>query len=332
MTRSPRIFLKPPGTRSIWTLICLLVLLVIIAASCSQPTPTPSVGEHATLLVDPGWPLAGAVTWSPTGDNLAITATARNDFAKIHILDLQTEDLRLLVETQEFHGEIHAETWSPDGKHLVFSSKGGGRDFKRGIWVVDVEGLADPKFLVEGISAAWSPEGGLAIIKIKVGYNNNIISIFLFDPETNEKTVVFRQSGITFSGLSWSPDGTRLVFALEEGHGNLGGNIYIVDTITEEAVKLIAGDNNLGPAWSPTGDMIAYITVDREPSIPTYPMHIMKSDGSCDIEVPGMLDAYNPTWSPDGRQIAFIADGGVYKVDLTEVFGDSFLTEGLPCP
>ena len=57
----------------------------------------------------------------------------------------------------------------------------------------------------------------------------------------------------------------------------------------------------------------------------------MRSDGTCDIEVPDVVDVVNPYWSPDGTQIAFVGDGDIYLLDLVDVFGDAFHSKDFPC-
>ena len=110
-----------------------------------------------------------------------------------------------------------------------------------------------------------------------------------------------------------------------------GGYIYVLDVETEEVVKITTDRINLYPSWSPIADLIAYQR-DSERYRLVNELHLMKSDGSCDVQVtPDGVSVWNPVWSPDGTQIAFVGDGGVYLIDLVEVFGEAYHSKDFPC-
>ncbi len=60
------------------------------------------------------------------------------------------------------------------------------------------------------------------------------------------------------------------------------------------------------PAWSPRGDLIAFVRPVRGNNVDSYEIFVMNIDGSDVRRLTrnGVVDS-SPTWSPDGRRIAF---------------------------
>jgi eukaryotic-like serine/threonine-protein kinase len=114
-----------------------------------------------------------------------------------------------------------------------------------------------------------------------------------------------RGSGFDNREPAWSPDGARLAFRSERD----GGGLFVMGASGEALRKLIP--EGFDPAWSPDGKWIAY---DDGPSDDPY--HMLGSVNSIhSVDVAsgatrviysgGSLGAALPSWSPDGRRIAF---------------------------
>ena len=113
-----------------------------------------------------------------------------------------------------------------------------------------------------------------------------------------------------------SPDGTRLAFEV------LGGDLYVVNVDGSELVNLGRGNR---PQWAPDSRHLVYmITEDDGHQFTSSDIYCVMVDGSEKVAItstPGRLEM-NPSWSPDGKFIAFdtMDEGAIYvvRVELVE--------------
>ena len=130
---------------------------------------------------------------------------------------------------------------------------------------------------------------------------------------------------------AWSPDGRTIVF-VSWRDGN--GEVYAMDAngsgprnLTQNPAK-----KDVRPAWSPDGRRIAFVSSrDRhqrmQPGLRTPPeqsdIYVMNADGSRkrNLTRDRASDDY-PTWSPDGRRIAFLHGRGRGRGQLYVVNAD----------
>jgi Tol biopolymer transport system component len=133
-----------------------------------------------------------------------------------------------------------------------------------------------------------------------------------------------------FLGPALSPDGTRVVYLSEAGLFAI--EMYLADAITGKPIKkLVSGtrDPHLeslqfihsAGAWDAGGTRVAFGAVVRgRPALRI--VNAASGDLEREIPFPALGEIFNPTWSPDGRAIAFSAQvGGVTDLFTYELEG-----------
>ncbi len=220
---------------------------------------------------------------------------------------------------------------SPDGTRLAFTVSEIDRDaddYRTSVWVALIDATADihPRQLTNGpkkdASPRWSPDGKTIA--------------FLSDRERDKPQLyVMPSAGGTARRLtdrplgvlpaSWSPDGTRLLRweqrprHVTKASYKADGQGYTFDARTHLFVAEVAngmlrqitdGDvEDRAESWSPDGTRIAWSrTRGGRTEYNWSDIHVANADGSNAKQLTTDVGrATSPTWSPDGKWIAFYA-------------------------
>jgi TolB protein len=108
--------------------------------------------------------------WSPKGDRVAFVARTSAGF-DVYTCRANGSETRL-VAGGGFNENPH---WSPDGRHLVFSSD---RDGRRGLFVSDLDGRPPRRLETDGLTAgspAWSPQPAGTTTQGNANQNSSVL-------------------------------------------------------------------------------------------------------------------------------------------------------------
>ena len=219
---------------------------------------------------------------------------------------------------------VHASAFSGiNGKIAI--ERGGD-----GIVVMNPDGsgqrsLADTAS-ISGRFPDWSPDGTKIVFTgIPPGASEEI---FVINADGTGLMRLTNGSGSTSMSPKWSPDGSRIVFQRQhtrnDATGEAGIDIYVMNAVGGELTQVTDGTellpdrHNLGnqyPNWSPGGDSIVFESVNLGPDGYRGELWLMNATGGgwrrLTVADPALVnfvfyypDEY-PTWSPDGRKIAF---------------------------
>lgn len=192
--------------------------------------------------------------------------------------------------------------WSPDGSRIAFDSRRG--DGNRNLWVLEADGsytaLTDDAR--DDAYATWSPDGRqVAWAAGTAGARE----IWVMDARLGGAARRLTTGGDDFLP-NWSSTG---VIAFERRVSG-ASEIWVVDPAGGgAAARITTADGGGGdPAWSPDGRTLVFTR--RSGSIDQ--VFVVAADGQSgltELTPAATCDCDEPTWSPDGSQVAYVGPG-----------------------
>jgi len=146
-------------------------------------------------------------------------------------------------------------------------------------------------------------------------------AIWVVNPDGSGRTMLTAAHRI--SGPAWSPHGAKIAFASPPEtavDGPPASHIYVMNPDGTGRVDLSTGGGlDLTPAWSPDGTRIAFSSNRSDPTTRAcyfcdLDLYVMNADGTGVHRLTyGEGRDISPTWSPDGKRIAFVRVSGLYR-------------------
>jgi Tol biopolymer transport system component len=243
--------------------------------------------------------------WSPRGIKLLFYNSGFEYWSTIGLVMVYGGSPMELGEGMRFNSWVQG--WSSDGKFILTN------DWETNdLWIVPADGGEPVKMKVETEPKVWryaflpfSPDlkkiafvtedHGLWVAPISIEEQRVIGPVVKIAEEVKGRTVA----------VNWSPDSKKIVFSSSKsGNADIctasakGGDLkQLTDAPEGEGVSSSA----LG-AWSPDGKMIVYHRA-RD-------LWIVPASGGEPREV--VKEAFEPVWSPDSKQLAFLMRDNSY--------------------
>ena len=297
--------------------------MVLAIVACDRSGT--SIGEN---LTGPAEPDAKDIRPAAVGPNGLIAYTCETQAGlttDICTLDPVSGAVVNLTDDGEFDA---LPDWSPDASRIVFDSFRSTN--QPTIHVMNADGTGITRLSAtpccdRDFQPAWSPDGTrIAFVSTRDGDGEYEIYVMDANGElagppatrmTNDASPEFGQGKNDWQG-TWSPDSRRLAFVSNRDPDEVDAcDIYIMDATDVDGdgfgdnLTRLTFDNVfecdlVSPAWSPTGDRIAFTSTRSG----DYEIWVMDSDGSNLVNVtefPGF--DFDAGWSPDGTQITFVS-------------------------
>jgi TolB protein len=167
-------------------------------------------------------------------------------------------------------------------------------------------------------SPRFSPDGNKVIMSMAKNGNSDI---YVMDLRSRRSIRLTNHLAID-TAPSFSPDGKFITFESDRGGSQ---QLYVMKSDGTQARRITFGKGRYAtPVWSPRGDMIAFTRLYKG----KFYIGVIRPDGSGERLITSGFHVEGPTWSPNGRVLAYFKEepsgaGGkqrrarMFTIDLT---------------
>lgn len=230
--------------------------------------------------------------------------------------------------------------FSPDGKHISFTSDAGGGD---NIWVMNSDGSNATQITTESFrllnNSTWMPDGEYIIAKKHFSSSRSLgageIWMFHKTGGAGIQLVEKKNAQQDIGEPSVSPDGRYIYYSEDNYPGGFfqynkdpNSQIYVIRRYDREdgEIETVTGGNGgaARPQISPDGNTLAFVRRvrtksvlylrDMESGLETPLFENLSKDQQEAWAIFGVYTGFN--WTPDGKSIIIWANGKINKIDV----------------
>lgn len=188
--------------------------------------------------------------WSPNGTRIAFTSKRTGSF-DVYVMDVSGEGTRLLTSTND---DESSPSWSPEGRHIVFS-----RGQSGDLFVMEADGSPVRPLLTDGTDdrqPEWAPDGSwIAFTRREPG--SSARELWLVRPDGSAARQLTSLDSV-IDGPTWSPDSRRIAFATDNRARQLDIYTIAVDGGAISRFTASTTEESFEPTWSPDGTTIVF--------------------------------------------------------------------------
>ncbi|MEP6611436.1 MAG: hypothetical protein ABJA76_06115, partial [Mucilaginibacter sp.] len=240
---------------------------------------------------------ASSPRWSPDGRYLAFLSSRESkNGSQVWLLDRRGGEAKKLTDIK---GDLGDYSWSPDSKQLLLSIEG-----------PETKAKEEPKnplpIKIDRYHFKQDIEGYL---------KHQYTHLYLFNIDA-KKLDTLTKGNTDERAAEWSPDGSKIVFVSNrtpDPERNDNDDIFTIEAKPNgQLIQLTTWKgHDISPKWSPDGKYIAYLRSTAGEEYTIYDQEIlclMYADGKNSKTITGQMDrpVANPTWSKDGKSVAFL--------------------------
>jgi Tol biopolymer transport system component/predicted Ser/Thr protein kinase len=238
--------------------------------------------------------------YSPDGQTIAFLRSTNYGNADLYLIPSAGGEVRRLTH----NARVHGLTWTPDGKHLIYSTF---RGTTSRLWKISVAG-GDGERLFVGTENASNPvlsRDGRRLAYVQVFSDVNIWRFEVPRAPGRARPPTRLIASTQYDGSpQYSPDGKRIAFS----SGRSGSvEVWVSESDGSNAIQLthFSGPAAGTPRWSPDGRKIAF---DCDAS-GNGDIYVISTEGGEPRRLTtDSSNEYVPSWSRDGRWIYFASD------------------------
>lgn len=246
-------------------------------------------------------------------DDIVKAATGRDGIARTRIAFANNKSGHKEIWVMDYDGDAVKRLtdnrsisllprFSPDGRRLAYTSY---KDGNPDLWFLDLETGHSKIFSSEqglNIAGGFSPDGTKILMTLSKGKSPNLYIKEVAGGKAERLTSHFGAD----STPTFSPDARQVAF-ISDRSGN--PQVHVLDIPTKKITRLTSLNWCDAPAWSPTGEWIAFAgRAHNKDKMDIFLVDI--TGGQLRQLTRGEGSNEDPAWSPDGRFLTFSSTRG----------------------